>query len=140
MIAPQPLPAPRFGRPQIRAREAARRRARRVRLQGYAVLLRFATGLTIVVAVLIGYVMLTAKLTSLNYALARENDYKIQLQEETQRLDDQIARLRSRDRLADVAARLHMHDPQTYAIVDLPAPAAPPQPTGIALLGALFRR
>ena len=141
MIAPQALP-PRSPEPtprgRIRAREAARRRARRTRLHGYAVLARITFVVAIVLAPLLAYVLLMGNLTALNYSLAQQNAHKLQLQEETMRLDDRISALRSRDRLADVAARLHMHDPHVYAVVDLPRPVVIPPADGIAFLGALF--
>ena len=86
------------------------------------------------------YVLLMGNLTALNYSLAQATEQKSALVEETLRLDDRIAQLESRDRLAGVAARLHMSDPHAYAVVDVPAPAASPPPTGIAFLGAFFHR
>jgi hypothetical protein len=56
------------------------------------------------------------------------------------RLDDRIAHLQSRERLADLAARLHMHDPHVYAVVDVPGPVVAPPSNGIAFLGAFFHR
>jgi hypothetical protein len=84
------------------------------------------------------YVMLTANVTSLNYKLARVQAQKTALQAQTLRQEDRIAKLLSRERLAAVAARLHMHDPQVYAVVTLPAtPRAPARERGIALIGAM---
>jgi hypothetical protein len=124
----------------VRARDAARRRARRTRLRGYGMLARITLAVTVVLGPILVYVLLMGNLTALNYSYATANAQKLSLQEETMRLDDRIAALESRDRLADVAARLHMHDPHVYAVVDVPrAVAAPPAP-GIAFLGALFRR
>ena len=141
MIAPKVAPPQREPRRRpVLARDASRRRARRTRLRGYGMLGRFAVVLGVVLICTISYVMLMANLTSLNYTLARETERKLSLQDETMRLDDQIAHLRSRDRLADVAARLGMHDPQVFAVVDLPRPVNSPPPNGIAFLGALFRR
>ncbi len=100
-------------------------------------LARITLGVVVVLAPIMGYVLLMGNLTALNYSLAQANAQKLELQEETMRLDDRIAALESRDRLADVAAKLHMHDPQTYAVVDLPRPVATP-PSGIAFLGSLF--
>jgi diadenosine tetraphosphatase ApaH/serine/threonine PP2A family protein phosphatase len=65
---------------------------------------------------------------------------KLDLVAETTRLDDRIAQLESRERLADVAVRLHMHDPQVYAVVDVPRPHVAPPSNGIAFLGAFFHR
>lgn len=69
------------------------------------------------------YVMLTAKLTSLSYAVARAERERVTLQAQSARLDDELAALESDDRLARVAARLHMTDPQQFAVIALPKPA-----------------
>ena len=145
MIAPNALPqlpadrAERTGRDRVhvRARDAARRRARRTRLRGYGMLARITLAVAVVLAPIMGYVVLMGNLTALNYSLAQANAQKIELQEETMRLDDRIAGLESRDRLADVALRLHMHDPHVYAVVDVPRPLPTP-PSGLAFLGSLF--
>jgi len=59
---------------------------------------------------------------------------RARLLEETARLDDRIARLESRERLAGFAVRLHMAEPQTFAQVTVPPDAAPPSGHRIALL------
>jgi cell division protein FtsL len=138
VIAPREIP--KQPRKVAIAREASRRRARRSRLQGYTVLGRILAVLAAGFVFTLSYVMLMANLTGLNYALGRETATRVGLQDETMRLDDQIAHLRSRERLADVAAKLGMHDPQTYAVIELPRPVASPPPNGIAFLGALFHR
>jgi cell division protein FtsL len=140
MIAPKAFPVREQSRRPPANPNYARQRARRTSRAGYGMLARIALGLGVVVVCALSYVMLMANLTSLNYALARETEHRLALQDETTRLEDQIAHLRSRDRLADVAARLHMHDPQTYAVVEPPRPVASAPPNGIAFLGALFRR
>lgn len=137
MIAPKALPQPHH-RNVVRARDASRRRQRRTRLNGYAMLARIGACLFLVVVPVIAYVMLMANLTTLNYTLARETQHKMALQEETIRLDDRIARLQSRDRLADVAAKLHMHEPHMYAVIEAPRPVVAPPINGIAFLGSLF--
>jgi hypothetical protein len=86
------------------------------------------------------YVLLTANLTALNYALAHANDDRAVLQEETVRLDDQIAQLRSRERLLGVAQSLKMHDATTFAIIDLPNSSEQRHPQGIALLESFFTK
>jgi hypothetical protein len=144
VIAPNALPQqpPERGersRIHVRARDAARRRARRTRLRGYGMLARITLGVAVVLAPIMLYVLLMGNLTALNYSLAQANAHRLELQEETMRLDDRIAALESRDRLAVIAARLHLHDPQRYAVVDLPRPAPPP-PSGIAFLGSFFHR
>ncbi len=148
MIAPKALPQPPLDRPEraghgrihVRARDAARRRARRTRLRGYAMLARITLAVVVVLAPIMGYVLLMGNLTALNYSLAQAQAQRADLEEETSRLDDRIAALESRDRLADVAARLHMHDPQAFAVVEVPRPAAATPPGGIAFLGSLFHR
>jgi len=92
----------------------------------------------IVLVPIMTYVLLMGNLTALNYSLAHARADELSLQEETMRLDDRIAALQSRDRLAAIAARLHMHDPHVYAVVDLPAPVATPPAGGIAFLGSLL--
>lgn len=139
MIAPKLLPQPQPRRVSVRARDASRRRARRRQFHGYGMLGRIVLILAGLSAPVMVYVMLTANLTGLNFSLDRVTQQKVLLQAETQRLDDQIAHLSSRDRLAAVAAKLKMHDPTDYHIVELPQPAAPPPPNGIAFLGSLFR-
>jgi hypothetical protein len=136
---PQPKPQPRV---QVRAREAARRRVRRTRLQGYGMLARIAVAFAVVLVPVMIYVLLMGNLTALNYSLAHATQQKTALVEETMQLDDRIAQLQSRERLADLAARLHMHDPgpDRYAIVDVPGPVVAPPSNGIAFLGAFFHR
>jgi predicted ABC-type exoprotein transport system permease subunit len=106
--------------------------------RSYAAFLRIAGIATIFVLPLMLYVMLTANLTSLNYKLARVEEQKLALQAETMRQDDRIAKLESRERLAALAARLKMHDPQVYAVISPPRTQTVPAPAhGIALLGAM---
>jgi hypothetical protein len=139
VIAPKALSQ---ARPQprafVNARDAARRRAKRTKLQGYTTLARIATIFAVVLVPVMTYLLLMGNLTALNYSLVKANATKSALVEETARLDDRIAQLQSRERLADLAARLHFHDSTAYpVVVDLPRPAAPPA-DGIAFLGALF--
>ncbi len=144
MIAPQLLPqeSPRLERSRnaIRARDAARRRTQRTRVRGYAMLARITAVVALFLAPILAYVLLMGNLTAMNYSLAEANEQKTKLVEETMRLDDRIAALQSRERLAAVAAHLHMHDPHLYAVVELPRPVVTPPPNGIAFLGALFHR
>jgi hypothetical protein len=136
-VLPQPKPPARV---HIRAREAARRRGRRTRLQHYALPARIALAFGIVLVPVMIYVLLMGNLTALNYSLAQVTEQKSALLEETNQLDDRIAQLQSRERLSDVAARLHMRDPRVYAVVDVPAAPAAPASNGIAFLGAFFHR
>jgi cell division protein FtsL len=134
---PQPQPQRRV---HVRARDAARRRGRRRRLQGYTMLARIAISFAVVLVPVMIYVLLMGNLTALNYSLAHVTQQKSALVEETMRLDDRIAQLQSRERLADLANRLHMHDPNEYAVVDVPGPVVAPPSNGIAFLGAFFHR
>ena len=139
MIAPKAMPQT---RPQPRvyenAREAARKRGRRTKMQGYSMLARIATIFAVLLVPVMIYVLLMGNLTALNYSLAHATQQKIDLQEETMRLDDRIAQLQSRERLAALANKLHFHDPHVYAVVEVPGPVAAPPANGIAFLGALF--
>ena len=143
MIAPQPrwqTDPQQERRTGVRiATNAARRRrmvAQRVR---YLALVRIFGGLTVIVVMVMAYLALMANLTSQSYALSRAQAERTELIDENARLDDRIAQLRSRDRLADLAAKLGMRDPQSYAVVAVPAPRAPQgtHPSGIAFLGAM---
>jgi hypothetical protein len=136
-VLPQPKPPARV---HIRAREAARRRGRRTRLQHYAMPARIALAFGIVLVPVMIYVLLMGNLTALNYSLAQVTQQKSALLEETNGLDDRIAQLESREHLSDVASRLHMHDPSVYAVVDVPNPVVAPPSNGIAFLGAFFHR
>lgn len=83
------------------------------------------------------YVTLTAHLTSLNYAVAKAERQRADLQAETARLDDELAALRSDDRLARLAARLHMTDPQEFAVISLPVPVRHEDDAHLAFLSGL---
>jgi hypothetical protein len=88
-----------------------------------------------------GYVVLTSSLTGLSYSVARAAVQREALQEETMRLDDRIAALRSDDRLAEMAARLGMREPQQFAVIhpEIPrvAKAGPHFPVLSSLAGFL---
>jgi hypothetical protein len=132
MIAAQraPLPEPRR---VVYVRAATIQRVRRTRRRMRAPVLALVT-LTIAALVpLLAYVTLTANLTSLNYALTRTDRERTALLEDTQRLDERIARLQSPDRLAALAGKLKLHDPHVYAVVRVPDPKPQPRPTGFAL-------
>jgi cell division protein FtsL len=136
MIQPKVAPPQERVPPQRRIPKHARRRRRSVRLAHYSSTVRVLGALVAVLAPVMIYVMLTSNLTSLNYALAAAETQRAQLQQEVQRQDDQIAHLDSRERLAQVAAKLGMRDPLHYEIVSL-APPETKKPFGIAFLGWL---
>ena len=134
MIAQRRL-APEPPRRVERVRIATRRRARRTRRRLHAPVRAVLTLAVLIILPLLLYVTLTANLTALNYSLARAERERITLAEESQRLDDRIARLQSPERLAAIATALKLHDPHVYAVVRIPEPKAQPKPTGLALIG-----
>ncbi|MBV8153928.1 MAG: hypothetical protein JO029_02715 [Candidatus Eremiobacteraeota bacterium] len=110
------------------ARVATHRRIDKKAKARYTSLLRVSGVLTIVLAFLMGYVVLTSNLTGLSYAVANAKHERAELQAETMRLDDRISALRSDDRLAALAAKLNMTEPESFAVVRLPLPSnAQPQ-------------
>jgi hypothetical protein len=123
-----PRPGTRAGRTAARVR---RSRTRRERYRGIRRILGTVGTLTICVVV---YLALAANVMRLNYALGKEVQARARLADETTRLDDQIARLESRERLARVAAALGMHEPRSFAAVTLPVERPPVQPHGLAFL------
>ena len=123
-----------------RPRKSARRRQARTRRQRYVTAVRVLGASAAVVALLMLYLALIANLTSLNYRIGRASEQRTALQEETMRLDDRIAHLESRERLAELAMKLGMQEPHIYAVVS-PAEAIASKPDhgpgGIALLGSV---
>ena len=127
---------PRISNPRT-AKSATQRRVSRAARARYSGLMKFCGVLTIGLTLVMGYVTLTARLTSLNYAGARAQRERAELQSQTAQLDERLAALRSDDRLARVAAQLHMSDPQQFAIVTLPAQARPEDRSHLAFLTGL---
>ena len=122
----------RAGRTATANRRSHRRRVR------YAFLARLVKTVSLVTVVVFAYLALMANVTRMNYELTKNARTQAKLAGETARLDDQIARLESRERLAAIAAELGMRDPQTFAQVTLPpVTAQAPTPNGIALLSWL---
>lgn len=113
-----------------------KRRAHAVRSR-YASLRRFSAALVVALVLVMTYLMLTANVTSLNYAVARAERQRAGLQSETMRLDDRLSQLRSDARLARVAAKLNMRDPQEFALVQMPAHRADTGERHLALLSAI---
>jgi len=131
-------PRPSKPRTNVRtAKNATQRRISRKDRARYVGLARFCGVLAIALCLVMVYVMLTARLTSLNYAVAKAQHERVTLQAQGARLDDQLAALRSDDRLANVAARLHMQYPQQFALVTLPAPVHHEDRSHLALLSGL---
>ncbi|HEY1976932.1 MAG TPA: hypothetical protein VGG89_10325 [Candidatus Baltobacteraceae bacterium] len=119
------------------ARAATHRRIDKKSKARYKNLLQISGALTIVLAFLMAYVVLTSELTGLSYAVANAKHERAALQAETMRLDDKIAVLRSDDRLAALAARLGMIEPQHFALVELPSSAQASQGRHLAAFSSL---
>ena len=120
------------------AKGATERRIARKARAKYSLLTSFCAVLGVLLACAMLYVTLTAKLTSLSYAVSRAERERAQLQAQSARLDGQLAALESDERLARVAERLHMTDPQQFAVVTLPLPAVRgAQTPRLALLAGL---
>ncbi len=120
-----------------RIRAATQRRIVRKSRARSATVRRVFAGVMCVLALLMGYVVLTASLTGLSYAVAKERAQREALQEETMRLDDRIAALRSDDRLAALAARMGMREPQTFAVVRIAPPRVASERPRFAVLSSL---
>jgi hypothetical protein len=131
-------PSPRIGNPRSVRAATQRRVARKARARYVGVGRTFGV-LAVVLVLLMGYVVLTSSLTGLSYAVARERANREALQEETIRLDDRIAALRSDERLSQLAARLGMTEPQRFAVIRIEAPhvarASAPFPVLSSLAG-----
>lgn len=121
MLATQRVEArPRIANPR-RAQSATDSRFAHQQKRRYAGLVRFSAVLAVVFGIVMGYVMLTANLTSLSYRLAAANAHRAKLVDQTARLEDRLASLRSDEHLAMVAAKLGMHPTTQIAILRLPS-------------------
>ncbi len=122
MVQPRFLDRPsRIVNPRA-ARAATQRRIVRTSRARYTGVLRVSIALMSVLVLLMGYVVLTSSLTGLSYAVGKARADREALLEETMRLDDRIGALRSDDRLAQLAARLGMREPEHLAVVRIDPP------------------
>lgn len=136
MTAARRLEAPRIR--NVRSnRNAAQRRRERATRSRYVGLRRFCGVLAIVVTAVMLYVMLVSRLTGMSYAVAKLERQRAVLEVQTARMEDELAALRSDDRLAQIAAALRMRDPSQFAIVALPAPVRRTQTPHVAFLSTL---
>ena len=123
------------------ARGAAERRRKRTASLRHRSLSRIFATLAPVTLVFVVFIGLHANVLRLNYDYARLAHARTRLVDETTRLDDRIASLESRERLADVAARLGMLEPRRFAVATVEEPrraeVAGPAPRGIAFLPAI---
>jgi hypothetical protein len=118
-------------------RAATQRRKARNKRARYVGVTRTLTMLTAVMLLLMSYVVLTSSLTGLSYAVAKAQASREALQEETMRLDDRIAALRSDDRLSQLAARLGMTEPARLAVVRIATPRVARARTTLPVLSSL---
>jgi hypothetical protein len=137
MLAPGFFEGPsRVGNPRT-VRAATQRRFIRKSRARYAGVVRVLAALTGILVLLMGYVVLTSSLTGTSYAVAKARVEREALQEETMRLDDRIAALRSDDRLSQLAARLGMREPENIAVVRIDPPRVARTPAHFAVLSSL---
>lgn len=135
MIAARAVEArPRITHVRTAKNATHKRRSKAVRAR-YAGISRVCVVLGVLLITVMGYVMLMSNLTGLNYATAKAEHQRAALQDETMRLDDRLDALRSQERLAGIAARLGMREPQQFALVRLPA-ARVESRTHLALLSS----
>lgn len=135
-FAPAPQRAPRVSNVRT-AKQATQRRVSRKERARYSSLFGFCSVLAVGLTLAMLYVTLTAKLTSLNYAFAKAERDRAALQAQSARLDDRLASLTSDDRLARLAVRLHMSDPQQFGVVTLPPPVQRQDVSHLAFLSGL---
>ena len=134
-VAPQPAPELRR---LDRVRHATQRRTRRSRRRLHRPVFAVVVLALVVLVPLLGYVALTANVTSLSFAIVRADRERTALANDAQRGDNTIAKLQSPERLAILATKLRLHDPHVYAVVRIPEPKAQPRPTGLAFFGTWF--
>jgi cell division protein FtsL len=80
--------------------------------------------LGVVTIMIVGYLWLMANVTKMNYEYAKATHERTRLLDQTSRLDDQIAHLESRERLAAIASKLGMTEPARFGVATL-APLEP---------------
>jgi cell division protein FtsL len=125
MIAPEIVfQVPGKGVSRQALRDAEYRRRRRARRLRYAGMMRVMAVTAVVVVLLMAYLAVIANMTGTNTALNAMLDQRAALQEETMRLDDQIAKLESRERLSAVAASLKMQRTSDFLVVNIPRTGA----------------
>lgn len=137
MIQPRYLDRPvRVRNPRV-ARAATQRRIVHKSRARYSAILRVSIAIGCLLAVFMGYVVLTSTLTGLSYAVAKAHHQREAMLEDTMRMDDRIAALRSDERLSVLAGRLGMKDPERFAVVRLVAPAPVAAHPRVAVLSSL---
>ena len=123
-----PRAGSRAGRAAVERRRSLRKRAR------YLLLGRIVASLTIGTVAIGIYLALMANVTRMNYELSKNLRLETRLSDESARLDDEIQRLSSRERLGIIGAKLGMHEAENFAQISLPRESSGPQAAGIAFL------
>ncbi|MBV8118299.1 MAG: hypothetical protein JOY69_04350 [Candidatus Eremiobacteraeota bacterium] len=137
MVPARKLERPiRVRNPRI-ARAATLRRIRHKSRARYSSITRVGAAIGGLLFLFMIYVLLTSMLTGLSYAVAKAEHQRENVLEETMRLDDRIAALRSDDRLSVLAMRLKMAEPQRFAVVRLSRPPVALEHPHVAMLSSL---
>ncbi len=119
---------PRIRNPRT-ARTATQRRMAGNARSRYSTVTRITICTAVGLAVLLLYVLLIANITSLSYAVDRVHAERSAVRAQVARDEDEIASLTADDRLAAVAARLHMVQPTQFLRISLvPKPAVQGRP------------
>jgi cell division protein FtsL len=134
---PEPARKPR-GNVRVARGAATVRRQRSVSLR-YRSIVRTLAALAIVTFAVVAYLSLMANVTRMNFEYTKVARERARLLDETVRLDDQIAHLQSRERLAALASSLGMRASRQFQVATLPSsPRVAEQPArGLALLPAV---
>jgi cell division protein FtsL len=114
--------APRIRNARV-ARAATQRRIVTQQRSRYAAMRTVTLCVASVMLVMLAEVLLTANITALSYSVDRARAEQTSLEMQTARLDDQIAGLTSDDRLAAVASKLGMVQPQRFVRISLRIPS-----------------
>ncbi len=129
-------PARRPERVNVRAARAAGE-LRRKRAVGarHLPILRIVASLGFATVAIAVFLALQGNATRMNYELSKAVREQTRLVDANARLDDKIARLESRERLALLAAGMHMHEAGKFTVAVVPAPRqAIEKPHGLAFL------
>src|SRR5271166_6151714 len=125
-------PRPRVGsRAGRTAAEVRRARTAKLRRRATAAIMTVLIPATILI---VAYVALMANLTRLGYEIGKLEARRVVLLEKTARLDDRIAQLESRDRLARMMAPLGLRPAETLTVAVLPPPKSAEPARGLAFL------
>jgi cell division protein FtsB len=134
---PEPARKPR-GNARV-ARGAAMVRRQRTASMRYRAIVRTLATLAVLTFAVVAYLGLMANVTRMNFEYTKVARDRARLLDESVRLDDQIAHLQSRERLAALASRLGMRESGRFQVATIPsAPRLAEQPAhGLALLPAV---